>query len=100
MVEDCRRGVANLEKDLEESRVPLLGSDEMRQLGCITERGERPIDNPNDLSDAYLARGTSQPVASVATALARHDSGILQDDENGLEKLLGNLPRPGRGRGS
>jgi hypothetical protein len=89
MVEDCRRGVANLEKDLEESRVSLLGSDEMSELGCITEGGERSIDDPNDLPDAYLPWGASQTIASVATALARHDSGILQDDENGLEELLG-----------
>ena len=67
-----------------------LGPDPEGQLGRVAERGQRSVEEPDDLADDDLPGRPAKPVAPLATPPARDDPGVLQGQEDRLEKLLRN----------
>ena len=90
VVEDGGGGVANLEEELEEAGVAGLGSDQSAELDGVAERGERPVEEPHDVSDDDLGGRAAKVVAAVPAPAALHDPGVLEGQEDRLEELLGN----------
>jgi hypothetical protein len=90
VVEDGGSGVTNVEEEVEEPGVTGLGLHEANELGGISERRERPVEEPHDVSDDDLGRRAAKLVASFPSPPAHHDPGVLEGQEDRLEELLGN----------
>lgn len=90
VVEDGRGGVANLEEELEEAGVTGLGPYQAGQLGGVAERGERPVEEPDDVSDDDLGGRAAKLVAPFPAPSALYDPGVLEGQEDRFEELLGN----------
>ena len=90
VVEDGGGGVSNVEEEVEEAGVARLGPHQARELGGIAERGERPVEEPHDVSDDDLGGRVAKLVAPLPAPSALHDPGVLEGQEDRLEELLGN----------
>ena len=64
--------------------VELVGPD-------VTDLGERPLDGADDVRQADLGRGASQPEAALVAALAGDDAGPLQLEQDVEQELPGDV---------
>jgi hypothetical protein len=90
VVEDGGGGVPDLEEEVEEAGVAGFGPHQAGELDGIAEWGERPVEEPHDVSDDDLGGRAAKLVAPVPAPATLHDPGVLERQEDRLEELLGN----------
>lgn len=68
------------------------GADVLDQLGTVAaDVRHRAVHGADDVGQAYLGRRSREPEATVGPALALHNAGMLQGQQNALEELERNL---------
>jgi hypothetical protein len=91
VIHDRSGSVAHVEQHLEQPGVAPLAAHATLQLDHVAERGERPVHQPDHVSQDDLVRRAAQPIPALAPALAHDQPGVLQQYQDRLEELLGDL---------
>ena len=63
-------------------------SGPLRADDRVGERGQGPVDDAHDVPHADLLGGPTQPIAALPAPTARDDAGVLERDQDALQKLL------------
>ena len=88
-IEYCGDGVSNVEHQHAQAAVHFIRAGAAR-VGCganAPDRRQRPVDQPNDGAELYLAHRTGQRVTAELPAPAFHVSGGFELRENLLEEF-------------
>ena len=88
MFEYVGRCIAHIEENLVERAVRNIAVDQHTQLIRVTERGQRPVNQPYDFAQVNVRRIAAQLVAALGTAHALDNASVLEFEQNQFQELL------------
>ena len=91
VVQDVGHGVANpTHHETDSACLYICAVSTWLESGpaCTSQRRQRPVDHANDVTNSYLARGSSQHVAASGSLLAEDEASTAEVAQNCIKELF------------
>ena len=88
MIQNARRGIADLKEDRKQRTVPGIGLHTHAQRFGIFKWRQGAVDVPQHVPEEDLLGRTLELITAVGAANAHHEPGTLEVPQDGLQKLF------------